>query len=85
MTPSIAPRFILRWEPAQQAHLLLFPEGVVKLNGSAGEILALCDGRRSAPEIIDALQQKFDAPDGVIAEGVYRFFSEAESKGWVLT
>jgi len=85
MPPSIAPRFVLRWEPVQQAHLLLFPEGVVKLNGSAGEILALCDGRRSTAEIIDALQKKFDAPADTIADGVYRFFSEAESKGWVLT
>lgn len=85
MTPTIAPRFVLRWEPTQQAHLLLFPEGVVKLNGSAGEILALCDGKRNALEIVQALQEKFDAPADTVAEGVYRFFSEAQKKGWLLS
>ena len=30
----------LQWEPAQEAHVLLYPEGMVKLNGSAGAILS---------------------------------------------
>ena len=37
--PAIARGFRLQWEPAQNAHVLLYPEGMVKLNGSAGEIL----------------------------------------------
>ena len=32
-------RFRLQWEPAQDCHVLLYPEGMVKLNQSAGEIL----------------------------------------------
>ena len=31
--------FRFQWEPAQQAHVLLYPEGMVKLPGSAGEIM----------------------------------------------
>jgi coenzyme PQQ biosynthesis enzyme PqqE len=37
--PSLDRRFRLQWEAAQKAHVLLYPEGMIKLNGSAGEIL----------------------------------------------
>src|SRR5262249_58446441 len=41
--PAIGRGFRLQWEPAQAAHVLLYPEGMVKLNSSAGEILKRCD------------------------------------------
>ncbi len=37
--PSINRQFRLQWEAAQDKYVLLYPEGMVKLNGSAGEIL----------------------------------------------
>ena len=37
--PRIGHGFRLQWEPAQESHVLLYPEGMVKLNQSAGEIL----------------------------------------------
>ena len=49
---AIAKGFRLQWEPAQNAHVLLYPEGMVKLNGSAGEILRRCDGARTLGEAI---------------------------------
>ena len=42
--PTINPHFRLQWESAQQSHVLLYPEGMVKLNRSAGEILSRCSG-----------------------------------------
>lgn len=40
MTPSHVPKleilFRFQWEEAQQAYVLLYPEGMVKLNGPAG-------------------------------------------------
>ena len=47
-TPRLGHGFRFQWEPAQQAHVLLYPEGMVKLNQSAGEILKRCDGSRSS-------------------------------------
>ena len=44
--PRVGPGFRLQWEPAQNCHVLLYPEGMVKLNQSAGEILKRCDGER---------------------------------------
>ena len=46
MKPAIARGMRLQWEAAQEAHVLLYPEGMVKLNGSAGAILSRCDGVR---------------------------------------
>ena len=59
--PAIARGFRLQWEPAQNAHVLLYPEGMVKLNGSAGEILKRCDGRRTVAAIVEDLESAFAA------------------------
>ena len=42
-------------------HVLLYPEGMVKLNQSAGEIMTRCDGRRSIAEIAVELETAFNA------------------------
>ena len=55
--------FRLQWEPAQKAHVLLYPEGMVKLNGSAGEILKRCDGER------DGRRDRRGPRDGVRRDG----------------
>ena len=49
--PRVAPGFRLQWEPVQNCHVLLYPEGMVKLNASAGEIMKRCDGERSVEAI----------------------------------
>jgi len=37
--PTLSRLFRLQWEEAQNSYVLLYPEGMVKLNQSAGEIL----------------------------------------------
>ena len=59
--PVIGRGFRLQWEPAQDAHVLLYPEGMVKLNSSAGEIMSRCDGERTLAEIIADLENTFGA------------------------
>jgi pyrroloquinoline quinone biosynthesis protein D len=76
-----APGFRFQWEEAQQAHVLLYPEGMVKLNPSAGEILALCDGERSVASIIAALEDKF--PGAELDQDVHRFLEVALENGWI--
>jgi len=79
--PSVAPLYRLQWEEAQQAHVLLFPEGMVKLNASAGEILRRCDGKRSTAEIIDELETAFSTSG--LQKDVDAFLTYATGKGWV--
>ncbi len=54
--PSVAPGFRLQWEPVQNCHVLLYPEGMVKLNDSAGEIMKRCDGARSVEDIASDIE-----------------------------
>ena len=79
--PAIGRGFRLQWESAQQAHVLLYPEGMVKLNGSAGEILKRCDGARTVAEIVADLETAFGATN--LADDVTAFMSFAASKHWL--
>jgi pyrroloquinoline quinone biosynthesis protein D len=81
IVPRIGPRYRLQWEPAQDCHVLLYPEGMVKLNRSAGEILARCDGRRSAAAIVAELETAF-ATQGLQAD-VLAFMELAQRQQWV--
>ena len=49
--PRLVAHYRLHWEEVQKAWVLLYPEGMVKLNGSAGEIMKRCDGERSVEAI----------------------------------
>jgi pyrroloquinoline quinone biosynthesis protein D len=59
--PRVGAGFRLQWEPAQQAWVLLYPEGMVKLNQSAGEIMKRCDGQSSLDAIVADLERAFGA------------------------
>ncbi len=81
--PRLGPHFIFRWEDSQDAYILLYPEGLIKLNPSAGEILKRCDGQTSVSAIIADLQSAFPGTDAEIAEGTQTFISVARGKGWL--
>jgi len=82
MTPSLNPMFRFQWEKAQDCFVLLFPEGMVKLNGGAGEIMQLIDGNKNVEQITDSLQSKF--PDaGNLAPDVNEFITTAIEKKWL--
>jgi len=82
MTPSLNGMFRLQWEKAQNCFVLLFPEGMVKLNGGAGEIMQLVDGEKSIQQITEALQLKF--PDaGELTTDVNEFITTAIEKKWL--
>jgi pyrroloquinoline quinone biosynthesis protein D len=57
--PRLNRLFRLQWEDAQQAYVLLYPEGMVKLNISAAEILKRCDGTRTVDTLVTEIEQAF--------------------------
>ena len=79
---NIAPGFRLQFEQAQNAYVLLYPEGMVQLNFSAGEILNLCDGSRNEADIIKLLMTKFPDVAGIDAD-ISAFIKEADENGWI--
>jgi pyrroloquinoline quinone biosynthesis protein D len=78
---TIAPGFRLQWEEAQQAYVLLYPEGMIRLNASAGEILKRCDGTRTVEAIVADLERQF--PGVELAGDVREFLEEAYGRGWI--
>ena len=79
--PSVAPGFRLQYEPAQDAQVLLFPEGMVKLNQSGGEIMKRCDGKHTIAEIAAELERAFST-SGLIQD-VLGFVRMAGEKRWL--
>ncbi|WP_367849059.1 pyrroloquinoline quinone biosynthesis peptide chaperone PqqD [Rhodoferax sp. WC2427] len=79
--PRIASLFRLQWEEVQKSWVLLYPEGMVKLNGSAGEILKRLDGKTSVQAVVDALESDFGKPG--LASDVLDFLAIARRQGWI--
>jgi len=53
----------LRYDEVREEHVLLIPEGAVRLNPTAAEVLELCDGERSLEDIVGALSARYDGAD----------------------
>jgi pyrroloquinoline quinone biosynthesis protein D len=79
---ALAKYYRFQWEPAQDCHVLLYPEGMVKLPGSAGEIMKRVDGSRSLDAIVAELQAAFPGAPDRRAE-VVDFLEVAHGNGWI--
>ena len=79
--PEIAPGFRFQWEEAQGCHVILYPEGMVKLNLAAGEILKRCDGEARVDQIIDDLNTVFPGSD--LETDVHNFLDTAYDNNWI--
>jgi len=53
----------LRYDEVREEHVLLIPEGAVRLNPTAAEVLELCDGERSLDDIVGALSARYAGAD----------------------
>jgi len=80
--PKLAKLFRLQYEEAQGAHVLLYPEGMVKLNQPASEILKRCDGERDVNAIVADIEQAFNAQG--LEKDVTGFLEIATERGWVV-
>jgi pyrroloquinoline quinone biosynthesis protein D len=77
---ELSPMYLFRWEEPQQAHVLLYPEGVVKLNETGAAILKYCNGSNTAADIIRELSEIYTTD---VSESVYRFLEVSHAKGWI--
>jgi pyrroloquinoline quinone biosynthesis protein D len=53
----------LRYDDVREEHMLLVPEGAVRLNPTAAEVLELCDGQRSVDDIVGVLTARYEGAD----------------------
>ncbi|HDS1734378.1 MULTISPECIES: pyrroloquinoline quinone biosynthesis peptide chaperone PqqD [Pseudomonas] len=83
LTPNWRPGYRYQYEPAQKGHVLLYPEGMIKLNESAALIGGLIDGQRSVAAIIAELSQQFpDVPE--VADDIEQFMEVARAEHWIV-
>ncbi len=74
-------QFRLQWEQVQQAYVLLYPEGMVKLSQSAGEILKRIDGKLPIADVVKNLEQAFPGAD--LRRDALNFLEVAYERGWI--
>ena len=80
--PALNKMFRFQWEKAQDCYVLLYPEGMIQLNGPAGEILSLVNGVRTVSSIIEVIEGKF--PDaGSLSDDIFDFLNDASAQGWL--
>ncbi len=79
--PEVAPSFRLQWEEVQDCYVVLYPEGMVKLSGSAGEIMKRINGKLSINVIIKELKTTF--PENKLEDDVIKFLEVAYANGWI--
>lgn len=80
--PAFRRGYRFQFEPAQDAHVLLYPEGMIKLNGSAAEILKHVDGQRDVAAIIGLLEAQFPGV-ATLRDDVIEFLGIARDKHWI--
>ena len=72
----------LQYDDVREEHLLLVPEGAVRLNESAAQVLALCDGKRSPEEIAATLSERYSCAD--VADDVRELLGGMGARGLVV-
>jgi pyrroloquinoline quinone biosynthesis protein D len=81
-TPTWRHGYRFQYEPAQKGHVLLYPEGMIKLNESAALIGGLIDGERNVAAIIEALDAKFPGvPE--LGDDIEQFMEVARAQHWI--
>ncbi len=79
--PEVAPIFRVQWEEVQDCYVVLYPEGMVKLSGSAGEIMKRVNGEHSIDAIIKELETAFS--EDKLEDDVIKFLEVAYANGWI--
>ncbi|MGK3137762.1 pyrroloquinoline quinone biosynthesis peptide chaperone PqqD [uncultured Pantoea sp.] len=80
--PAFRRGYRMQWEAAQDSHVVLYPEGMAKLNETAVAILELVDGKQDVAAIIATLDARF--PDaGGVGDDVKEFLQSAIEQKWI--
>ncbi|WP_456022944.1 pyrroloquinoline quinone biosynthesis peptide chaperone PqqD [Pseudomonas protegens] len=80
--PTWRPGYRFQYEPAQKGHVLLYPEGMIKLNETAALIGGLIDGERDVAAIIGKLDEQFPGvPE--LGDDIEQFMEVARAQHWI--
>jgi pyrroloquinoline quinone biosynthesis protein D len=80
---SSQPKFAAgcRWGNQNEAKVVLYPEGMIRVQGTGLSILELCDGQRTVGQIVDTLAELYSQAEPVkIREDVFGFLEALQAK-----
>jgi pyrroloquinoline quinone biosynthesis protein D len=80
-TIRLAAGYQLRMGPAGSEPRLLSPKGSIQVNETAATILELCNGKRTAEEIVAHV---LSTRDDSLANDVRAFLDAAQRRGWIV-
>jgi len=72
----------LHFDAVRSEHVLLVPEGIVRLNPTAVAVLELCDGERDMDAIVGALSERYAGAD--VSDDVRGMVDAMRDKGMVV-
>jgi pyrroloquinoline quinone biosynthesis protein D len=72
----------LQYDDVREEHLLLIPEGAVRLNETAAQVLQLCDGERSLEDIAAELSLRYSGAD--VGDDVREMLGGLHEQGLVI-
>lgn len=79
---TLAPHHRFQWEEAQNSYVILFPEGMVKLHGGAGEVIKRLDGKSTVADVVADLKAAFPDAEN-IEKDIIGMYELALSKAWI--
>ncbi len=79
--PRLNRRYRMQWEEVQQCYVLLYPEGMVKLNASASAILKRCDGTLTVDNLIEQIESEFQTTG--LRQDILDMLAFAFQKDWI--
>ena len=77
----LAPGHRLQWEAAQQAWVILYPEGMIRLNDSAADVLRRCDGLKTLQAVITEVEADYEQAG--LVDDIVSLLSAARADGWL--
>ena len=80
--PRLADGARLQYDDVREEHLMLVPEGAVRLNATAAQVLELCDGERSLDDIVATLSERYGGAD--VRDDVRDLVDAMTQKGLVI-
>ena len=69
-----------RWGKQGEDPVVLFPEGMIRLQGTGQIVLELCDGERTLHEIVETLSKRYSTDTAKIREDVATFLQGLQQK-----
>ncbi len=79
--PRLARRVRLQIDAVSGNRVLLHQEAITVLNQTGYEIVRLCDGTRTLPEIIQDLENRYSAGKSILSREVLEYIEVINQKG----